>query len=284
MLYYNIVKPKTKGDTMKRCAKRNILYRQWGCSSPRAVVLMVHGLGGHSNNWEFPALFLVEHGIACYSIELKGFGNTEGTKGHIDSLNTYIKDVRRLYNIIRREHRRLPVFIAGESMGGLIGFLTVIKRPRLFRGLICISPGFKSSLKFSLIEYLKMISARFYNQKKQFPMPFTNEMCTRDPECLKIMNNDKLEHKWATPRLLQSILLGQLSSKLFKHKVRTDTLFLLAGSDTFVSSEASKKIFKGIPFEHKQIIEYPQMRHSLTMELGREKVFDDLLAWIDKRS
>lgn len=246
-------------------------------------MLMVHGLGGHSNNWEFVANFLVGHGISCYSIELKGFGNTDGVKGHIDSLNTYIKDIRRLYSIIRREHKRIPVFIAGESMGGLTGFLTVIKKPRLFRGLICISPGFKSSLNFSIMEYIRMISARFYNAKKQFVMPFTNEMCTRDPECKKIMDNDKLEHKLATPVLLQSILLGQLSSKLFKHKVRTDTLFLLAGADTFVCSKASRKIFDGIKFEHKDIIEYPGMRHSLTMELGREKVFDDLLRWLNKR-
>ena len=246
-------------------------------------MLLVHGLGGHSNNWEFVAKFLIEHGITSYSIELKGFGNTEGVKGHIDSLNTYIKDVRRLYSIIKRDHRKLPVFIAGESMGGLIGFLTVIKKPRLFRGLICVSPGFASSLKFSLIEYIKMISARFYNSEKQFLMPFTNEMCTRDPECKKIMDDDKLEHKFATPGLLHSILLGQLSSRLFKHKVRTDTLFLLAGSDTFVSSDASKEIFKGIRFEHKEMIEYPEMRHSLTMELGREKVFADLLLWLNKR-
>ena len=268
---------------MKRCEKRNILYRQWGCSSPRAVMILVHGLGGHSNNWDFWASFLSGHGIASYAIELKGFGNTEGVKGHIDSLNTYIKDVRRLYNITKRDHGRLPVFIAGESLGGLIGFLTVIKKPLLFRGLVCVSPGFASRLKFSLRDYIKMVSARFYNSKKQFVMPFTNEMCTRDPECKKIMDNDKLEHKLATPKLLQSILLGQLSSKLFKHKVRTDTLFLLAGADTFVSSDASKKIFAGIRFEHKHMIEYPEMRHSLTMELGREKVFADLLKWVEKR-
>lgn len=268
---------------MRKCEKRNILYRLWGSSSPRAVMLMVHGLGGHSNNWEFVAKFLMEHGITSYAIELKGFGNTEGTKGHIGSLNVYIKDVRRLCNIIRREHKRLPIFIAGESMGGLIGFLTVIKKPKLFRGLVCMAPGFASGLKFSLAEYLKMVSAYFYNSKKQFIMPFTSDMCTRDPECKKIIDNDKLEHKFATPGLLLSILLAQMASHMTKHKVKTDTLFLLAGDDTFVKSSVSRRIFKGIKFEHKEIIEYPGMRHSLTMELGREKVFADLLKWLEKK-
>ena len=121
------------------------------------------------------------------------------------------------------------------------------------------------------------------SRSARFVMPFTSDMCTRDPECKKIIDNDSLEHKFATPRLLQSILLGQISSILSKHKIRTDTLFLLAGDDTFVSSKASKSIFKVIKFEHKEMIEYPEMRHSLTMELGREKVFADLLKWLEKR-
>lgn len=268
---------------MKRCEKRNILYRQWGSSSPRAGLILIHGLGGHSNNWEFMANFLIKHDIASYAIELKGFGNTEGTKGHIDSLDTYINDVRRLYNIIKKEHRGRPVFVAGESMGGVVAFLAAIKKPGLFRGLVCMSPGFASRLKFSFLDYAKMVLARVYNSKKQFVMPFTTDMCTRDPECRKIIDADRLEHRFATPKLLHSILLAQLSSNLWKHKVRTDTLFLLPGNDTFVNSDASKKIFKGIKFEHKEIIEYPEMRHSLNMELGREVVFTDLLKWMEKR-
>lgn len=268
---------------MKRCERRDILYRHWSAPSPRAAAILVHGLGGHSNNWQFVAEFLQSHGIDSYAIELKGFGKTEGLKGHIDSLNVYIKDVRRLYSIVRRKHRGLPVFIAGESMGGLISFLTVIKKPSLFKGLICMSPGFASGLKFSFAEYARMVAARLYNAKKQFAMPFTNDMCTQDPACKKIMDNDALEHKWATPKLLHSILLGQLSSTLFKHRVARDTLFLLSGDDTFVSTPFSRKIFKGIRHKNKELIEYPGMRHSLTMELGREKVFADMLAWLDKR-
>jgi alpha-beta hydrolase superfamily lysophospholipase len=246
-------------------------------------MLLVHGLGGHSNNCEYMADYLVERGVASYAIELKGFGKTENLKGHIDSFNTYIKDVRRLHNIIKREHRQKPLFIAGESMGGLISFLTVIKKPTLFRGLICMSPGFLSKLKFTFLEYVKMVSARLYNPRKQFRMPFDGALCTRDPEMQKTIDTDELEHRFATPKLLHNILMGQLLSRVFKHKIRTDTLFLLAGDDQFVSSPASRKIFNGIRFKDKHMIEYPGMRHSLTAELGKEKVFEDVLRWVDKR-
>jgi len=268
---------------MRKCDKRNILYRQWGSSSPKAALVLVHGLGGHSNNWEFLANYFLAHNISSYALELKGFGNTEGLKGHIDSLNTYIKDVRRLYNIVKKDHRGRPVFIAGESMGGLIAFLTAIKKPGLFRGMVCMSPGFASALRFSLLDYMKMVAARVYNSRKQFVMPVTTEMCTRDPDCKKIIESDMLEHRFATPALLHSILWGQLMSQFLKHKVRTDTLFLISGNDTFTNSDVSKKLFEGIKFENKKLIEYTDMSHCLNMEMGREKVFADLLKWLEKR-
>jgi len=270
---------------MKKCGKRNIFYRQWGCSSPKAVLLLVHGLGGHSNNWEYFSDYFVRSGVACYALELKGFGEDvlDRVKGHIDSLDTYVKDVRRLHHIIKREHRGKKVFVAGESMGGLIAFIAAIKKPDLFSGLICISPGFGSLLKFSLLDYIKMTLAWLHKPKKQFVMPFDSEMCTRDPACRKQMDSDPLEHRFATPGLLLNVLLGQMYSKVLKRKVRMRTLFLLGEKDTFVCGRASREIFEGLKTKDKQLIKYPEMRHTLTAELGREKVFNDALKWVEKR-
>lgn len=270
---------------MQKCEKRDIFYRQWECASPRAVLLLVHGLGGHSNNWEFFSEYFLHNKIASYAIELKGFGANVETylKGHIDSLNTYVKDVRRLHYIIKKKHKGKKVFIAGESMGGLIAFMAAIKKPDLFNGLICISPGFASLLKFSILDYVKMISARFYRPKKQFIMPFDSAMCTRDPDCQKIIDNDPLEHRFATPKLLQSILIGQMYAKLLKHKMRMRAIFLLGEKDNFVCGRTSRKIFEGLKAKDKELIRYSEMRHSLTAELGREKVFGDVLNWLEKR-
>jgi len=246
-------------------------------------VLLVHGLGGHSNNWEYLSEYLQEKDITSYGIELKGFGATEDLKGHIDSLNTYIKDVRRLNNIIKRRHKGKKVFLIGESMGGIIAFMTAIKKPDLFDGIVCISPGFWSLLKFSFPDYVKMISARFYKPDKQFRMPFDSRICTRDPEMQKMIDADPLEHRFATPKLLQSILLAQIYSRFFKHKISTDILFQVAGNDEFVDTPTSIKIFEGLRARNKKLIEYDEMKHSLVAEIGKEKVFEDTLQWVRER-
>ena len=268
---------------MKKCVKRDIFYREWKCQDPEFVLLLVHGLGGHSNNWEYMAEFFRKNNITSYGIELKGFGATETLKGHVDSLDTYLKDVRRLHYIIKKKHKGKKIFIAGESMGGLIAFMIAIKKPKLFSGTVCISPGFASLLQFSISEYVKMSLAWLYNPKKQFTMPFNSEMCTRDLDCRKQMDADPLEHRLATPNLLLNILLGQAYSKALKHKVKTSTLFLLAENDTFVCPKAGRKVFEGMKAKDKTLIQYPEMSHSLASELGREKVFSDTLGWLKKR-
>ena len=42
-------------------------------------------------------------------------------------------------------------------------------------------------------------------------------------------------------------------------------------------------VFDGLPLKDKTKSEYPEMLHALSIELGREKVFADILNWLEKR-
>ena len=66
-------------------------------------------------------------------------------------------------------------------------------------------------------------------------------------------------------------------------KIEVPLLFLVAGDDKLVYSDASRKVFQKIKAPDKTLIEYPEMYHSLSIELGKEKVFQDIWSWIDKR-
>ena len=50
-----------------------------------------------------------------------------------------------------------------------------------------------------------------------------------------------------------------------------------------VDEKAGRKIFAKLSLADKTIIEYPDMRHALSIERGRESVFEDILAWTEKR-
>ncbi|MEA3488762.1 MAG: alpha/beta fold hydrolase [Candidatus Omnitrophota bacterium] len=263
--------------------KMGIMYRHWKASEPGAVFLLVHGLGAHSGRWEFLSDFFLQNNVSSYALELKGFGETEELKGHIDSFDVYFNDIHALRGMIVKEDPGKKVFLLGESLGALISFLMVIKEPDLFDGLICISPAFASKLKIPFSQYVKTFFSLIYDPEKQFQVPFNSQMCTRDMDYQKVMDSDAREHRLITSKLILEAVVAQARSGILKGKVSVSVLFLLSGEDKLTDPEASKRIYTGLKIKDKSLIEYPGMYHSLSIDLGREQVFEDILKWTQER-
>ena len=167
----------------------SLLYRQWTVTPTQAAVILVHGLGAHTQRWDFLGKYLSAKGFAAYALELKGFGETpDRPRGHISSFNIYYQDILSLLEIVQKENPGKKVFLLGESLGGLISFVVSGDNPGKFAGLITISPAFANGMKFSLANYFTAFTSLLYNPKKLIKMPFTSAMCTRDKDYRKIMD------------------------------------------------------------------------------------------------
>jgi alpha-beta hydrolase superfamily lysophospholipase len=67
------------------------------------------------------------------------------------------------------------------------------------------------------------------------------------------------------------------------NQLKTPVLFLLAGKDLLVDPRESESVFKKLKIKDKTLIKYPEMLHALSIDLGREKVFEDIFSWLTKR-
>ncbi|MGB3112363.1 MAG: lysophospholipase, partial [Candidatus Omnitrophota bacterium] len=244
-----------------------IMYEKWEHTHPRAVLLLVHGLGAHTGRWNFLAGFFLARGISSYAIALKGFGKTPPPKGHIDSFNTYVDDVIKLRGVLKKKAPSAKVFILGESMGALISFIAAGLYPDLFAGLICFSPAFGNRLKFSAWDFLRIFSASFIDPKKQFHLPFDSGMCTRDKEYSEAMDRDPDELRTASSKLLTEIFFAQVRSGRLSSRIKKPVLFQVAGNDMLVDPEASVRVFSSLETADKTLKRYPEMRHALSVEL-----------------
>jgi len=266
----------------------NILYRKWDAvpspGSPRAVFLLVHGLGAHSARWGFLAGYLAGRGYSSYALELRGFGGTpDRPRGHVASFRVWDRDILELRDVIGRDHPGRKVFLLGESMGSLIAFNLAGRYPDQFSGHVLIAPSFKNGMKFPMSAYLKLVLFGLFNPKLMVDVPFTSEMLTRDPEYLRVMNANPDEIRIASLRLLCGFLPEQARAQRLAKKLSVPTLFLIPGIDHLVDERASRKIFKKIVFADKTLIEYPDMLHALSLDIGRENVFRDILDWAEQR-
>jgi len=272
-----------ESQVIKSDQKTGILYQSWNIASSRAVFLLVHGLGAHSGRWEPLAQFFLQQNIASYALELQGFGQTQGIKGHIDSFDTYFDDILSLARIICKEYPDKKIFLIGESFGGLLSYLLAHRAPELFSGLVCIAPAFSIRIQVSLWDYIWVFFNLFKNPKKQFKVNFVGEMCTRDPQYQEQIDTDFKEHRLVSAQFILNYFYAQRSVRKIATKLSIPALFLIPIQDKLVNPHASKVVFYRLWAQDKEMIKYPEMFHALSVELDKEKVFDDILKWMDKR-
>ena len=261
-----------------------VFYREWNCVSPKAVIILVHGMGGYSGRFFEMGPFLARSGFQVYAIEQKGHGESPSIKGHIINFKLYTEDLKALAEYARTKHAGKKVFIFGESMGGLITLDFSIHYQKLIDGIILMSPAVKDKLPMSLKKKVEIFKAAIFEPMGFFPAGFNAEMFTRDKVMAKRINIDPLEVRAFTARFYLSILKAMMYVNMKPMSIKLPVLMMLAGKDTMVSAEAARSYFKKIASKDKELKWYPEMYHALYVDKDREKVFKDIIDWVNKRT
>lgn len=259
-------------------------YRRWKPSGEtKGSFLLVHGLGAHTGRWEAMADFLLKKGLASYAAEFGDIDNPDMPAYRTGHFKSYFKGIEALYDFIKKENPGKKIFLAGESMGALISFLFVSANPGLFDGLVCISPAFENRYKVTFCDFFKMFTPLLYNPKKTHPVPFDSSFCTRDEGYIRKMGEDPEERRLITSRLIMELILAEVYARHVRGTSDIPVLFLLAGDDRIVDTERAKKVFMRLKTKDKELIEFPGMYHALSIDIGKEKVFEEIFKWIEGR-
>src|SRR4051794_38590145 len=99
--------------------------RHWKATTPRAALLLVHGIAEHSGRYEHVGDAFAADGIDTLSFDLRGHGESGGRRGHIDSFDDFVDDVVEL--LAERRDLGVPVVLMGHSLGGLIAATAVVQ-------------------------------------------------------------------------------------------------------------------------------------------------------------
>ncbi|MCX5679498.1 MAG: alpha/beta fold hydrolase [Candidatus Omnitrophica bacterium] len=253
--------------------KDYIGYRKWSAPDPRCAFLLVHGLGTYSGRWESMAGFFLQKGISSYAIDLP----------ELDCIRSYYNEILRVREAAIKDNPGKKVFLVGESLGGLTSFLFTAEHPGLFEGLVCISPAFANRKTLKFFETVKMLLPILYNPAKQVNLSFDSSMCTRDTDCRKKIDSDPREYRSASVGLIFDILITQTRTKRAIKNMNTPVLFMVSEEDLIIDTETSRKVFDSLTAKDKTFIGFPGMYHALSIELGKEAVFEELFKWIEKR-
>ncbi|HTL37630.1 MAG TPA: alpha/beta fold hydrolase, partial [Kofleriaceae bacterium] len=102
--------------------------------TPRAVVVIVHGLKAHSGLYEWPASEMASAGFAVYALDLRGHGKSDGERLYAAKTSEYVDDVRATVKLAKMRHTK-PIFMLGHSAGGVIACAYALEDQRDLAGL-----------------------------------------------------------------------------------------------------------------------------------------------------
>ena len=94
--------------------------RRWlPMQRPRAVVLGLHGFNDYNNAFAQSASYLMEHAIAVYAIDQRGFGRTEHPGIWAGQVRMQ-DDLLAAADLLCQRYPQTPLYLFGESMGGAV--------------------------------------------------------------------------------------------------------------------------------------------------------------------
>jgi len=260
------------------------LFRQaWRPTGPaRAGLINVHGLGDHSGL--YPSL--VEHftarGFAVYAPDVRGNGRSPGQRAYIERWDEYREDLERFVAVVRQEEPGLPIFLLGNSLGGLIVLDFVLHRPEGIRGVIAASPPLgRLGVPAPLLALGRVLSRVWPRFSIRTGMDLSG--LARDPAVVETVLADPLFHRAGTARLSTEVVatIGRVQAAAPRFPL---PLLVLHGSaDRMVPPDGSRAFVARVGHPDRELREYAGAYHVLFADLDRERVLRDVEQWIVAR-
>ncbi|HET6577166.1 MAG TPA: alpha/beta hydrolase [Gemmatimonadales bacterium] len=260
-----------------------LFLRAWRpAGKSRAAAIFLHGLGDHSGLYPMIAETLVPCGLAVYAPDLRGNGRSPGPRGHVDSWSDFREDLHRLVARVRPAEPGAPLFLLGNSLGGLIVLDYALGYPGGLRGVMALSPPLGEIGVPPALLALGRIASRIWPRfSLETGMDLTG--LSRDPEVVRGVLADPLFHRRGTARLSTEVVGAIARVQEQAPRFPLPVLVMHGSADRMVRPDGSRRFIHRVGHPDKELIEYDGSYHALLADFDRERVLADLSDWIGAR-
>jgi acylglycerol lipase len=253
----------------------------WDAPQPRAILLLQHGFGEYAERYVkwYSALIprLLDIGVSVYAFDLEGHGRSPGRRALTDierAVSDHLAARRKL------AAQRLPIFLFGHSLGGIVTATSVLQQPDV-DGVI-LSSG---ALYVKSNAFVRALSPAIARIAPALPLVALNPRgISRDTEVVRAFMADPLIYHGAMPaRLATSVLLTSEANWPRYSRWHAPTLAIHGTADTFTSPEGSRRLIAAIASQDATLHLVEGGYHELLNDTGREETLQVVLTWLEKR-
>lgn len=127
-------------------------------SIPKGIMVIVHGMSGHSGQYTDFCTDLCREGYVASAIDLQGHGRSQNHPGHFGKHGwQYMQnDLRRHIRMVTDSFPDMPVFLFGHSMGSFMARSYVVRFPDDVDALILSGTAGHSFTIYPVIAYVRL--------------------------------------------------------------------------------------------------------------------------------
>jgi acylglycerol lipase len=259
---------------------RQIFKQSWlPDETPRALVVIVHGAGEHSDRYRHVADALTADGYAVHALDHRGHGRSEGPRALIDRLDHAVADLDQLVLEARESHPQAPVFMLAHSMGGTLALRYAVRHPDRLTGLILSGP---LAALAAAPAPMRVVAAILSAAVPRLPLIAVDPtLISRDPEVVSAYRSDPLVHHGRLP--VRTVAELSRAIDAFPGEVGAitiPTLILYGTADRLCPPEGSTMLGERIGAADKTVKPYDGLFHEILNEPERERVLADVRSWL----
>ncbi len=249
-------------------------------NKPKAALAIVHGHGEHSGRYGNVADWFVQRGYSVYAFDLRGHGKSQGKRGALNDFGEYREDVRAFLDLVQQA-QPVPIFLLGHSLGGLIVLDYALRNGSDLAGVVASGPILSPPGISPFLLWLSKVLARVW-PSLTLESGLDTSALSRDTGVVDAYVNDPLVHSKGSARMASEMMDAVEWTQAHAAEMALPCLVVHGGADRICDPQDSKLFIDNVTCAGKERIEYEGYFHEVYNEPGKERVFADVEAWLER--
>jgi len=251
-------------------------------ATPRAVLVVVHGLGDHARRYGSLAQALTAQGVAVLAQDHRGHAGSGGARQRIDSVEQAAGDVGLAFQEVARRWPGVPVYLHGHSFGGLVVAHLATTTAQPLAGVVVSSaalqrPASVSDGQLSVVRTLSALAPALGLE------PLDPAKVVREPAAQAALAADPLINPEKLPaRTVAALLTGVDAIQPKLAQVRQPLLVLHGGADLVTPPAGSRTLHERAASAEKTLRLYDAARHDLLHEPEAAAVTEEIAVFVTR--
>lgn len=282
-VYNRDVTDTTINDVFTTFDGLQLFVRHWRCPTPKAHIVLVHGIGEHCDRFGGLVAALNAASFSVHAFDHRGHGRSPGRRGHVEAWSDYQRDLRAFLTFLSPEVQNRPIMFIGHSMGALVVLDHLIDHPNAAHAAVIMAAPIQPC---SVAHPWKIGLARILNRcwpRFTMPLGIDPRELSNDPAHVKASILDTLTHGRVTARWGVEVLAEIERVKREAERITTPLLILHGAADRINDCAGSAWLAEHIATPQKRLIVYQGARHELHSDIVRECVSSDVVNWLSAR-